>query len=111
MEKVNNGILDRLKRNGNTAQLWTVEYDEGEDKLAFQNVSDGSYLVCTKGGQWGTVSTSSEKQWWKLEPGTTPGAYWYDCEEPMVWYAADLMKGSKTFIGTIRISATTKDVR
>ena len=78
LSKRPDGILNCDVVNSET-QRWRVEYSEGhdgEDRVAFMNVSDNKWLRATGGGAFGFVDTSEDKQWWVLEEGVSPGSCW-----------------------------------
>jgi len=76
LSKKPGGIVNCDAVNSDT-QRWRVEYEtDGENRVAFKNVSDGKWLRATGGAAYGFVDTSDEKQWWVMEEGTSPGSCW-----------------------------------
>lgn len=74
--KTTNGLLDKYC-DGSSAQHWTIEAGDEPNKVAFQNAENGEYLFVVQGYKWGKIDTSSTKQWWILEKGTSPGTCWW----------------------------------
>lgn len=85
-EATGQGIRCNSASETNTAQHWTVEYNEddndnndddtGDVTVAFKNANNGEYLSAEDGNAGAPMGTSTRKQFWRLEKGTAAGAYW-----------------------------------
>ena len=73
-----NGVLDCLPSTDNSNQQhWTIETSgNDENTIAFKSCADGQYLRNNEPNKvnWGKIGMGSEKQWWTLEKGRTPGS-------------------------------------